>query len=74
MNIKLYRWDRAMALVKKLKTHADTLLAHRERYLRSIDQDETNNDFLTLKKMIGDVDWEKIKAKAKEEKDKEASK
>lgn len=26
MNIKLYRWERALSLVKKLKTHADTLL------------------------------------------------
>ena len=28
MNIKLYRWDRALGLVKKFKTHADTLLGN----------------------------------------------
>ena len=74
MNIKLYRWDRALTMVKKYKVHADTQLAYRERYLRSIDQDETENDFLHLKKMIGDVNWDKIKGKIKDEKANEAGK
>lgn len=61
MNIKLYRWERALDLVKKFKVHAETLLGnffvvinlgYRERYLRSIDQDETHPDFMKLKSKV----------------------
>jgi len=71
LNIKLYRWDRAVQLVKKLKVHADTLLAFRERYLRQMDLDETNDIYKQLKKHVGDYKWEDIEARIKAEKEKE---
>jgi intraflagellar transport protein 80 len=71
MNVKLYRWDRAVQLVKKLKAHADILLASRERYLRQMDVDETNEIYKQLKKHVGDYKWEDIEAKIAAEKEKE---
>ena len=71
LNIKLYRWDRAVQLVKKLKVHADTLLSYRERYLRQMDLDETNDIYKQLKKHVGDYKWEDIETKIKAEKEKE---
>lgn len=71
MNIKLYRWDRAVQLVKKLKAHADILLAFRERYLRQMDVDETNETYKQLKKHVGEYKWEDIEEKIAAEKEKE---
>lgn len=71
MNIKLYRWDRAVTLVKKLKVHADTLLAFRELYLTQMDLDETNNIYIQLKQHVKDYNWDDIRAKIKEEKERE---
>lgn len=86
MNIKLFRWTRCLQLVKKFKVHADTLLgnlppspqfksnfllAYRERYLKQMNMDETNESFFSLAKHVGEVDWDKIKAAAKEEKARE---
>ena len=71
LNIKLYRWDRAVALVKKLKVHLDTLLAYRERYLRGMDMDETNDIYKQLKAKVGEYKWEDIKARIAAEKAKE---
>jgi intraflagellar transport protein 80 len=33
MNIKLYRWDRALELAQNYKVHVDTVVAYRKRYL-----------------------------------------
>lgn len=71
MNIKLYRWERAVQLVKKLKAHADILLAFRERYLRQMDVDETSDTYKQLKKYVGEYKWEDIEAKIEAEKEKE---
>lgn len=73
MNIKLYRWDRAVQLVKKHKVHADTLLSFRERYLRQMDLDENNDIYKQLKKHVGEYKWEDIQAKIDAEKAKEQS-
>jgi intraflagellar transport protein 80 len=68
LNIKLYRWDRAVQLVKKFKVHADTLLAYRDRYLKSMDSDEKKEIFIQLRKHVGEYSWDAIKAKIQEEK------
>ena len=34
LNIKLYKWDRALAIAVENKTHVDTVIAYRQRYLQ----------------------------------------
>jgi intraflagellar transport protein 80 len=33
LNIKLYRWDRALDIAINNKTHVDTVIAYRKRFL-----------------------------------------
>ena len=33
MNIKMYKWDRALEIAVQNKTHVDTVVAYRQRYL-----------------------------------------
>lgn len=33
LNIKLYKWDRALAIAVENRTHVDTVVAYRQRYL-----------------------------------------
>ncbi|XP_053728928.1 intraflagellar transport protein 80 homolog [Synchiropus splendidus] len=62
INIDLFCWERALELAVKHKTHVDTVLAYRERFLQKFGRKETNKTF--LKYSVGvEVDWEKIQAK-----------
>eukprot|EP01016_Furgasonia_blochmanni_P034705 TRINITY_DN3774_c0_g2_i1.p1 TRINITY_DN3774_c0_g2~~TRINITY_DN3774_c0_g2_i1.p1 ORF type:complete len:779 (-),score=217.27 TRINITY_DN3774_c0_g2_i1:42-2378(-) len=71
LNIKLFRWERALELAVNYKTHLDTVLAYRKRYLESLGQEETNKKFQKHFAEVGELDWEKIKAKIKQDKEKE---
>lgn len=62
LNITLYNWDRALELAVKHKTHVDTVLAFRQRYLQNFDKQETNKRFLQYSEGV-QIDWEKIEAK-----------
>nr|XP_023662977.1 intraflagellar transport protein 80 homolog isoform X2 [Paramormyrops kingsleyae] len=62
VNISLYNWDRALELAVKHKTHVDTVLAYRQRYLQDFGKKETNKRFLQYAEGV-EVDWEKIQAK-----------
>lgn len=33
MNIKLYKWDRALEIAVQNRAHVDTVIAYRQRYL-----------------------------------------
>lgn len=33
LNIKMYKWDRALAIAVDNRTHVDTVVAYRQRYL-----------------------------------------
>lgn len=39
-------YDRALELAVKHKTHVDTVLAHRQKYLENFDRKETSKRFL----------------------------
>ena len=71
MNIKLYRWDRALDLAIKHKTHVDTVLAFRQRYLEDCKKEEDNDRFKEYMNEV-DIDWETIRSKIEAEKAKEA--
>ncbi|KAL2911875.1 hypothetical protein HK105_208658 [Polyrhizophydium stewartii] len=62
MWINLFNWDRALELALKYKTHVDTVLYFREKYLRALGRAENNKRFLQYAQGVP-VDWEKIKAK-----------
>ncbi len=73
LNIKLFRFDRALELAVKYKTHVDTVVAYRKRYLESIGKQETNAAFIKYTEGM-EIDWEKIKEKTRAEKAKEKEK
>ncbi|XP_068262674.1 intraflagellar transport protein 80 homolog isoform X3 [Nyctibius grandis] len=62
VNINLYNWDRALELAVKHKTHVDTVLAYRQKFLEDFGKKETNKRYLQYAEGLK-VDWNKIKAK-----------
>jgi intraflagellar transport protein 80 len=82
MNIRLYKWERALELALRYKTHIDTVMAYRSKYLVNFNKTETNEQFLKLAESVFhvlfytnktkiEVDWQKIKLKIQQEKEKE---
>ncbi len=72
MNIKLYRWERALEIAVNNKTHVDTVIAYRERFLQQYGKEE---DIEKLKQYSRDiqVDWNTVKTKIRADKDREAA-
>ncbi|XP_052215553.1 intraflagellar transport protein 80 homolog isoform X1 [Dreissena polymorpha] len=70
LNIQLYNWDRGLELAVKHKTHVDTVLGYRQKYMDQYGKSETNKRFLQYKEGI-EIDWEKIEAKIEMEYQKE---
>ncbi|NWV07561.1 IFT80 protein, partial [Ptilonorhynchus violaceus] len=62
VNINLYNWERALDLAVKHRTHVDTVLAYRQKFLEDFGKKETNPRFLQYAEGL-EVDWNKIKAK-----------
>ncbi|XP_039985978.1 intraflagellar transport protein 80 homolog [Xiphias gladius] len=73
VNIDLFNWERALELAVKHKTHVDTVLAYREKFLHKFGRKETNKRFLQYTEGV-EVDWEKIQAKIEMELSKEREK
>ncbi|MEQ2191149.1 Intraflagellar transport protein 80 [Xenoophorus captivus] len=81
VNIDLFNWNRALELAVKHKTHVDTVLAYREKFLQRFGRKETNKRFLQYSEgvcfdifSVVEVDWEKIQAKIEMELSKEREK
>ncbi|KAJ0407537.1 hypothetical protein P43SY_006855 [Pythium insidiosum] len=74
LNIRLFRWERALDLAVKhttdAGTHVDTVLAYRERFLASNQLQETNKKFLQYAKQVT-IDWETISKKKEVERERE---
>lgn len=68
MNIKLYKWDRALEIATSQKKYLDILLGYRARYLESIEKEEFDPKFLKFREEASKVDWEQIKQKIAAEK------
>ncbi|XP_056296765.1 intraflagellar transport protein 80 homolog isoform X2 [Pseudoliparis swirei] len=62
VSIDLFNWERALELAVKHKTHVDTVLAYRGKFLQKFGRKETNKRFLQYAEGV-EVDWEKIQAK-----------
>ena len=67
-NIRLFRWERALEIAVKFKSHVDTVIGYRKKYLEQFNKDEKSQRFLQYSSMK--IDWEDIQAKQnKEEED-----
>lgn len=73
MNIKLYKWERALDIAIQKQTHVDTVIAYRQRFLEQYGKEETNEKFKQYAQEIGEIDWNTIKAKIAADKEKEAA-
>eukprot|EP00041_Stephanoeca_diplocostata_P034393 m.1171186 g.1171186 ORF g.1171186 m.1171186 type:complete len:779 (+) comp24512_c0_seq6:118-2454(+) len=73
MNCQMFRWERALDLAMKHKTHMDTVIGFREKNLaRFGNAHETNRKFLQVSRAVA-VDWDKINEKIKAELEAERS-
>jgi intraflagellar transport protein 80 len=72
MNVKLYRWERALDIAVSNKTHVDTVIAYRQRFLDQYKKEEDIDKFKTIGASVS-VDWETIKNKIKADKEREAA-
>lgn len=52
ININLFRWDRALNLAQTYKTHVETVIYFRRKYLEAASLEETNAKFNELAKEI----------------------
>jgi len=66
----MYKWDRALEIAVQNKTHVDTVIAYRQRWLMMQNRQEQDQRFLKYSKDIN-VEWETIKAKIRADKDRE---
>ena len=71
INIKMYKWERALEIAINQKTHVDTVIAYRKRFLEQYNKEENIPRFKELYGEI-EVDWETVKTKIKAEKEREA--
>ncbi|GLG95764.1 F-box-like/WD repeat-containing protein ebi [Gryllus bimaculatus] len=69
-HIQLHNWQRALELAVKHKTHVDTVLLFRTKYLETFEKVETNEKFLQFKNEVI-LDEEKINAKIQNEYERE---
>lgn len=72
MNIKLYRWERALDIAVSNKTHVDTVVAYRHRFLEQYKKEEDIEKFKTIGASIS-FEWEAVKNKIKADKEREAA-
>ncbi len=72
MNIKLFRWERALDIAIQNKSHVDTVIAYRKRFLTGQAKEEDIDKFKQYSRDL-EVDWETVKAKIRADKDREAA-
>ena len=70
LNIKMYKWDRALEIAVNNKTHVDTVIAYRKRFLEQYGKEETNERFKQYARDI-EVDWDTVKTKINADKKRE---
>ncbi|CAL4111796.1 unnamed protein product, partial [Meganyctiphanes norvegica] len=73
LNINAYNFERALQLAIKYRTHVDTVLAYRQRYLMRFDKKETIKIFDEYSKQV-QFDWNNVQEKIELEYQKEREK
>ena len=66
----MYKWDRALEIAVNNKTHVDTVIAYRKRFLEQYGKEETNERFKQYARDI-EVDWDTVKTKINADKKRE---
>ena len=67
----MYKWEKALEIAVNQKTHVDTVIAYRKRFLEQYNKEETIPAFIELYNTI-EFDWDTVKTKIKAEKEREA--
>ena len=74
LNVKLFRWEKALDLAQQHKQHVETVLWYRKKYLAAAgNAEESIKRFQDLADQKGALNEEQIKSQIQEEKAKEAS-
>ena len=73
MWVYLYQWDRALEIAVKYKTHVDTVLYFRRKYLRTFERKETNKRYIQVSEGV-EVDEDIIIEKMNVEEERELHK
>ena len=73
MNIRLFRWSRALEIAVNHKKHVDTVLYYRRRYLSSHKREETDERFKQYFDSVDIADEEALAAKREAERETERS-
>lgn len=68
LNIRLFRWERALDLALEKQSNVDTVLAYRTRYLKAFSKMESDARFVQIGKEVS-FDWDTINAKRTHEGD-----
>jgi intraflagellar transport protein 80 len=71
MNVKLFRWSRALDIALNNKVHLDTVVAYRKRYMTQNTKEEKDARFIQHTTEVGEINWESIKEKIRGDKEKE---
>ena len=66
MNIRLFRWGRALEIAVKNRSHVDTVLGYRRKYLERFEMEERDPKFLQYQDQMN-IDWDAIEAKEAKE-------
>ena len=66
LNLTLFRWNRALELAIKNRSHIDTVLGYRQKHLIEFDKIETNPKFLQYDGQM-EINWDVIQAKEQQE-------
>jgi intraflagellar transport protein 80 len=53
MNIRYFRWARALDIALKFRTHVDTVLGYRQRFLDQFGKQETDPRFIQYGQQVG---------------------
>lgn len=71
MRVRLFDWDRALDLAVQHKTHVDTVIYHRNKYLEHLGRRETNQKFVEVSRGL-EVNEEQVLMKVEQEREREA--
>jgi intraflagellar transport protein 80 len=70
MHMTLHKWDRALEIAVERRTHVDTVVAFRQRYLETVGRKETLDKFKQVAPTV-QIDWPTLEEKIKQEHEKE---
>ncbi|EGR33781.1 intraflagellar transport protein, putative [Ichthyophthirius multifiliis] len=70
LNIKLYKWERALELAVQNNVYVDMVIGYRKKYLEQVKKEETLKKFQQYQDKV-EINWQQIKEKIKQEKEKE---